>query len=399
MTFQILDQNEGRLSVEYKAPTEIVSQKWDQACRIIGKKAHVPGFRPGKAPLKLMKKYHSSSLIPWIQQNLFHEGYQQFLYEQNIKPFGTPEISNLSLEGNHFYCSWKMFTKPETKLKQYKNLEFSVPVSETAEMIADQLLLKLREECGKYEDYGPEDFVQDGDLIHYSLQLNDDEPKQNVFAVGSQNFPPELPNLSELFSGLMMQESKTWEKENQKYTLKLLSGQKKIPAELNDDLAKRVGLQNFVELEEKIAEQSQKFAAQNKKQKLNQAFLTKLLETNPVELPKWYQEMETIEIQKSFGEEWKQLSAEEQNFYYQRRLEQSKVSLLLEAIRETEPEVAFSDQELIALLKKKADATTSEGRAVLKTLNSPQKESLQQALAMLRDEMVIEWLLVKNKIV
>jgi hypothetical protein len=71
----------------------------------------------------------------------------------------------------------------------------------------------------------------------------------------------------------------------------------------------------------------------------------------------------------------------------------------LEAIRETEPEVAFSDPELISLLKKKADAKTPEGRAVLKTLSSPQKESLQQALAMLRDEMVIEWLLTKNRIV
>lgn len=399
MTFQILDQNEGRLLVEYKASKETVSQKWDQACRILGKKAHVPGFRPGKAPSFLMKKHHSSSLVPWVQQRLFHEGYQQFIYENMIKPFGTPEISHLSLEGNNFYCSWKMFTKPEIKLQQYKDLEFSVPNTETAEMIADQLLLKLREECGKYVDYSSDDFVQDGDLVHYAWSVNDSEPTQGVFQVGSQNYPPEFPNLSELLSGLTIQESKNWTKENEKYTVTLLSGQKKVPAELNDELAFRVGLQNLSELETKIEEQSQKFANQNKKQKLNQAFLAKLLEANPFELPKWYQEMEATEIKKSFGDEWEKLSPEEQNFYYHQRLEQAKIVFLLEAIQGVEPEVSFSDQELIALLRKKADPKTPEGQSVLKTLDSPEKESLQQALTMLRDNMVIEWLLTKNKIV
>lgn len=403
MTTQILDQNDGKLTVEFQADPKLVAQKLEEACNVLRKKQTISGFRKGKAPNFLVKKHCSAQIIPWVQQNLFNEAYQEFLFEHQIKPFGEPSISALHLEGNKFYCSWKMFTQPTAKLQNYKDLEVTIPESETPEMIADGLLAKLREECGSYQDYSPEDFVQDGDLVQFSYkrELEDntfDEPKLETFLVGS-NDPPMFSDLSEILSGLTAQETKTIIKNDEIYLFKLLSGQKKVPAELNDALAQRVGLTNFAQLEAKIQEQSQKFATQNKKQKLNQSFLSILLEKNPLELPSWYKETEAGEIKKSFGDEWEKLTAEEQNFYYQRRLEQAKISFLLEAIREVEPDVAFSDQELIALLKNKANYKTKEGQALLKTLNSPQKESLQQTLMLLRDEMTIEWLLSKNKLV
>ncbi len=89
------------------------------------KKLKVPGFRPGKAPLDVVKKHHQKTLQDeFIKQHL-PVIYQQALEESKISPAGMPQVSNLKVTEDVLSFTAEVETQPQIEVKDsiYKDIK------------------------------------------------------------------------------------------------------------------------------------------------------------------------------------------------------------------------------------------------------------------------------------
>ena len=70
-TVESLNSVQRRIQVEL--PAEAVNTAFEDAYKRIQKKAHLQGFRPGKAPLNLIKKFYSGSVASEVGEKLVNQ--------------------------------------------------------------------------------------------------------------------------------------------------------------------------------------------------------------------------------------------------------------------------------------------------------------------------------------
>ena len=87
-------------------------------------KLNIPGFRPGKAPRKMIEKMYGAEVFYEEAVNaILPEVYEEAVKEQNLEVVGYPnvEIESVGKDGVVFKCTVAVY--PEVELGQYKGLE------------------------------------------------------------------------------------------------------------------------------------------------------------------------------------------------------------------------------------------------------------------------------------
>ncbi len=99
-------------------------------------KMSIPGFRPGKAPRKIIEGMYGADVFYEEAVNIvLPQAYEAAVKEQELDVVGYPEVDleNCGKEGVTFKCTVAVY--PEVKLGQYKGLE--APKAEVKVMAAD----------------------------------------------------------------------------------------------------------------------------------------------------------------------------------------------------------------------------------------------------------------------
>ena len=125
---------------------KVESKKFDAALNKAYKKNvnkfNVQGFRKGKVPMAIVKKFYGVEVLFDDAINFcIDEAYPVALNENNVKPVDYPQIDVIEVgEGKDLVFKAKVTTYPEVKLGEYKGVEVSYTKSEvTDEQIENQL--------------------------------------------------------------------------------------------------------------------------------------------------------------------------------------------------------------------------------------------------------------------
>lgn len=100
------------------------------------KRMNVPGFRPGKAPRKIIEGMYGAEIFYEEAVNIvLPDAYEAAVSEQELRVVGYPqvELENVGKDGVTFKCTVAVY--PDVKLGQYKGLE--APRAEVKVMAAD----------------------------------------------------------------------------------------------------------------------------------------------------------------------------------------------------------------------------------------------------------------------
>jgi trigger factor len=160
-----LEDNKVRLDVE--VPPDAVRQGVEAKVRELGKKVRVPGFRPGKAPRRVIENHLGRDYIYMeaLQEEL-PGWYSQAVVETDLRPIDRPEIhfDEPLDEKEGFKFSATVAVRPEATLGEYKGLE--VPRREV-EADDEQVDEQLEEMRGQFATLAAvEDRpVQEGDFV------------------------------------------------------------------------------------------------------------------------------------------------------------------------------------------------------------------------------------------
>src|SRR5436190_4451140 len=146
---EILSQGLKR-EFDIKVPASEIEKKLIIRLESLGKKVKMPGFRPGKVPLDLLKKRYKAEVLAEVIEDCIESGIKQIVKEKNIKPSLKPSVNVKSYEEEKdLDLEVKMEILPAIKDINLDNLSFEKYVvdvpSEAISNVIETIAKKNRE--------------------------------------------------------------------------------------------------------------------------------------------------------------------------------------------------------------------------------------------------------------
>lgn len=138
--------HEIEVKLEGKKWTEAVDRAFDQEV----KNAKVDGFRKGKVPRNVFeKKYGKSSLYYTAINNEIGNMYSKVLKDNKLEPIMDPKIDVVSVDDKGLTIKFTITTKPEVKIKKYKDLKVK---KETVKVTKEEIDNEIDNLRNRYAD-------------------------------------------------------------------------------------------------------------------------------------------------------------------------------------------------------------------------------------------------------
>lgn len=126
----------------------------------------IPGFRPGKAPLQIVKQHFGEDITGEVKSACFRKFYPEALKESGVEAINLADVTDMVFTpetGVSFTAVVEV--RPEFKLPKYKKLSIDkLDVKVTDEQLNDRVE-SLRKAYAKYEDAKDGAVVAEGDFV------------------------------------------------------------------------------------------------------------------------------------------------------------------------------------------------------------------------------------------
>ena len=255
---------------EFKAKIE--GKEWEEALDKAFKKkikeVKIDGFRKGKAPRRVYEnKFGKESLYMDAIDIVIPKAFQKVMSDEKIIPVAQPTVDIKSVDEKGVELVFIIITKPEVKIKKYKNLKIEKPKIEVTDEEIEQEIKTLQRQYAEIVIKDSPIELEDTAVIDYE-GFKDGKP----FKGGKgENFPLEIgsntfiPGFEEQLIGLKANDEKeievTFPKDypskelaNEKVTFKVRVNEVKtrVIPELNDEFFKDLGMENVTNKKELI---------------------------------------------------------------------------------------------------------------------------------------------------
>jgi len=311
-------------------PAKEIEEKISFRLQELAKTASLPGFRPGKVPVAVLRKKYGPSVMGEILERAVNDSSQQALAEKNFRPTMQPEIEIISFEdGKDLEYSVNVEIFPEIKPYDFSKikLERLVPKSNTKEV--KKALEKIAKNYGDNKTITDKRKSKDGDvlLIDFLGKVDNEEfpggkAENFELTLGSGTFIPGFEEqLIGVFAGDKVVVNVTFPEnygsaelssKDAVFDVKVLELKEVLPASIDDDLAKKLGMENLEALKNSIQEEQQREFNNLARMVLKRELLDKLSDVHNFELPEKLLERETSSIWDQFKEEQKAKETQEQ---------------------------------------------------------------------------------------
>ncbi|MGV9676467.1 trigger factor [Nocardia sp. NPDC003482] len=201
-----------RVRINVEVPFEELKPDFDKAYKALAQQVRIPGFRPGKAPAKLLEaRLGRGAILEQVVNDALPAKYGEAVQTSEVKVIGRPEIEITKIEdGEELAFTAEVDVRPEIELPEYSSIAVTVdPISISDEDIEDQLQ-SLRQRFGTLKNV--ERPVQDGDFV--SIDLSATVDGQEVSEASTTGLSHEvgsgqlIEGLDETLIGMTAEESK-----------------------------------------------------------------------------------------------------------------------------------------------------------------------------------------------
>jgi len=388
---------------------ETVNQKIDDFFNNVKKEAQAPGFRKGKAPISVLKKYYKNQALGAISQMLISEFYQKSLREYNINPVSIPKIensNNKSYQGffdddNSYSVEIAIEVLPKIDPIGYSDIVLNL--SDNTDNIFEEKTLQLRTQFSEREQIleGSANFG-DSIIIDYEIFL-EKEPIINSntlgFFIESLGQGTLIPGFEEQLIGININDTcRIKSVFPQNFNVKHLAGKeaefnvtiknivRKKLADVDEDLAIIAGYETVEDLIHNLREEAEKVNTQAQRQEAEKIITSTLIEKNEFKIPKFL-----IEKEKNRALEQKISLNEPIEKYAIRNV---KRAILLDAIYQKEDDIEIEPDEMNEFLDEQAQMYNIDRDVLISELNNTNQ--LDIFLGVLRGRKVVDFIINMN---
>jgi trigger factor len=177
--------NPTRVKITVEVPFAELEPDFAKAYKSLAGQVNIPGFRPGKAPAKLLEsRIGRPAVLEQVINDMIPSRYSQAVDEHELVVLAQPEIEVTKLEDNDVVeFTAEVDIRPEITLPTFEDLEVTVEAPETDEAAVDAELDNLRARFGTLK--GVERGATTGDFLSVDLAATvDGEPVDEASTEG-----------------------------------------------------------------------------------------------------------------------------------------------------------------------------------------------------------------------
>src|SRR3954466_1495558 len=152
MKADLVDINETRKNLKVEIPSDIVDAQIDRVASDYSRKARVPGFRPGKAPARVIKQRYKEQILHDVAHDLIPRAVDDALREKGMEPVDTPDVRDVTIEeGQPLTFTASFDTVPAFDPGDLSTISLHRPVVAIDEEAVNGALQRLRDRGARFE--------------------------------------------------------------------------------------------------------------------------------------------------------------------------------------------------------------------------------------------------------
>lgn len=430
MNVEIEDVGTCRKKVNVEWPAERVDADYKKVLAEYCKVAKIKGFRPGKAPVKVVEKRYAKQMLEDLRDRLVPAGYQQSIKDNNLKVVTVLEVDEPEVAvGQPLKFAVTVEVEPDFPLPEYKGIALTRKVEPVPEERVDETIQSIQDQFASFDEVTGR-AVQKGDLVQVDYEgicegapiesLGEEvkglgERKDFWVRADENAFIPEFAD--GLVGAEVGQKREIQVDFKDDFPVKALAGkkasyfvdvkgirEKKVPP-MDEEFFKRLGVEDEATLRERIREDLVQAAERRETGRLRNEAIEHLLSGIQVDLPPTAVSRETQQIiQDIIRENTSRGAAQEQLMEKKDEIMESatrnaegrvKAQFVLDRIADAE-QIEVNPQQLrehIERLARSYGMTADALRAELK-----KREALDNVKAELRRSLAVDFIMDQAKI-
>jgi trigger factor len=156
--------------LDITVPAAVVAQEMEKVVADIAKKAKMPGFRPGKAPLSLVKSRFPNEIRRETMDQLIPRFLEEAIQKDKLNVVSRPNVVDLHFhDGEELHFKVEFEVAPDFELGEYTGLAVKYNEPEVTDQDVEGRLDSIREQRAEYVNIDPRPIV-DGDYVAVSLK-------------------------------------------------------------------------------------------------------------------------------------------------------------------------------------------------------------------------------------
>jgi trigger factor len=195
MKTEFADINETRKTVKVEISQDVVDAEIDRLARDYSRKARIPGFRPGKAPARVIKQRFKDQILHDVAQDLIPRAVDDALRERGVEAVDTPDVRDVTVEEGRPLT----FTASFDTVPSFEPGDLSTITLQRAAVAIDDeavggALQRLRDRAARFEPVEGRG-VDHGDTVVLDLERSDvsGQPDRHAdvsIELGAKSNPP-----------------------------------------------------------------------------------------------------------------------------------------------------------------------------------------------------------------
>ena len=316
-TMQVSVESTGSLErrMEVSVPKEQIEQAVDERLKRVSRTARLKGFRPGKAPIKVIRQQFGAQVRQEVLSDLVQSTFSQAVVEQKLAPAAGPRIEPISSapgEDLKYRAIFEVF--PDLALDNVDGLAVTRPKAEVTETDIEAMVQNLREQRPAFESVERESHEGDRVTMDFEGRI-DGKPfegssgKDVAVILGAGRM---LKDFETGITGARAGEQRTVSvhypvgyhnsdlaDRTAEFAIDVKKVEEKHLPPLDDAFCREYGVEEggIEQLLSEVAENMRRELDANVRARLKQQVFDRLLEANPVEVPKALVDQQVREMQ------------------------------------------------------------------------------------------------------
>jgi trigger factor len=322
---QITETSADGLKREYKVviPAQEIETKVNSRLQELGRTLRIPGFRPGKVPMPIVKQRYAQSVMGEVLETAVTDSSQKAIDERGLRPALQPKIQVTSFEeGGNLEYDMAVELLPDFEPVDFATIELERTVAEVDDKQVDETLERLSKSGRESQPVTEDRPARNGDVLVIDFAGTVDgeakpgmDAKDHQLELGTNSF---VGTFEEQLVGAKPGDHRTVTVTfPDNYGSAELQGKEAVfevdvkeirepaPVTIDDEFAKKFGAEDLAGLKQMIKDRIGQDYAGISRSKVKRTLLDKLAETHDFPVPAGMVDIEFETIWNRLQEELK----------------------------------------------------------------------------------------------
>ncbi|MEY2486153.1 MAG: trigger factor [Verrucomicrobiota bacterium] len=153
MKVQVEKQPDSVSTLRIELPPEEVAKEWDAIANSFARFAKIAGYRPGKAPRRVIEAKFRKEIQDELTRKLVSKSYHEAVEQEHLRVVSLTNVEDVQFgEDKSIKFRATVVTAPEFKLPEYKNIPVQLPDKKLNETEIEAALERLRDQAADFVD-------------------------------------------------------------------------------------------------------------------------------------------------------------------------------------------------------------------------------------------------------